>query len=248
MKIIDNYMSFRQWLENTSPLQASSKEEMLERYKKMSAAERQAVLDWAEEINKQGYARRLGTTNPILLFHGSPHKIEQFKLMPGKRSLGFMGAGYDVQNQGVFLSDSKPMAAFYGSNRAENPHQYTVYSVYVNADRVMDLTSVRKLPQALRKLGLDLLAAWEGRKTNLTNADIWWLLDKPEFIAQIKQLGFTGVKFREDKDVHKDIKKGWHYKGGANTYLIFDPSQIIIKDGRNDLIHDFDTLWKYSKV
>lgn len=249
-------MRFRAWLESLSLLSinnVSSKQEMIDRYKQMSEQDRKNFWENIEEINKKNYAKRLGTNNPILLYHGSPNsEIDEFQRTKGTRALGFMGATYDVDNQGIFFSDSKSYAHFFGQNRSDGEDRYvrnpTIYSAYVNADRVFDLTNVTKLPINLKKIGLQLINQYEGtNKKKLANFDVWWLLDQPFFIEKIKEMGFTGVKFKESYSIQKKVSKSYNISGPGNTYLIFDPKLILIKNNKNDLINNIDSLYEYLR-
>ena len=229
----------------------SSKEEMIKKYSQMSKQEKESLWQFIEEVNKKNYAKRLGTNNPVLLHHGSPNaEIDEFKLTKGKRSLGFMGATYDIDNQGIFFSDSKSYAHFFGQNRSQAQDRYVsnprIYDAYVNLDKVLDLTDHTKMPINLKKIGLQLLNKYEGtNKKKLANMDIWWLLDKPLFIEQIKEAGFTGVIFKEAHSIKKEVLKHYKVSGTGNTYLIFYPQLILIKNNKNDLIQDIDGLYKY---
>lgn len=252
-----NFYEFSLILENTateSPLASmingnfSSKQEMLDIYKQMSTQDRKVFEEHIEEINKKNYAIKLGTNNPALLYHGSPNdEINEFKPTKGKRSLGFMGAMYDVENQGIFFSDSKSYAHFFGQNRQDlKIKQPTVYSAYVNIDKILDLTNHTKLPPNLKKIGLQLINKYEGtNKKKLANFDVWWLLDQPLFVNQIKEMRFTGVKFKESHSIQKQVSKNYNISGPGNTYLIFNPQSILIKNNKNDLIKDIDGLYEY---
>lgn len=195
-----------------------------------------AIVQQVENINKEEYGKRLGTSNPTLLYHGSPQtKLEQLLPVKGRRSHGFMGAEYQVDNQGVFLTDSKQVATYFGKNRSDSG-EYGVYQAYVNLDKVLDIAN---LPSNIRSLGLKMVNAYDGtRKTRFARSDMWWLLDKSEFINAIKSLGFNSVRFRESIAIEKSA-------GNGNTYLVFNPKDIAIKSKQNDVIKDFDSLWNY---
>lgn len=237
-------MNFRAWFENHLPTAIAglrSKEEFLAFLKKSTPQDRQAITDWAEKINNEHYAKKVGTDKPTILYHGSPQdKIAQqgFQVTMGERSSGFMGASYSVQNQGIFMTDSKEMANFFGSNRSDGGRNYRVYTAYANLDHVFDTTA--GMPLQFRKLGLQLINDYYGKKkTKLAESDIWWLLDRPQFVDLIKKAGYAAVKFKEDYAIRKQSSKT------AFSYLVFDPSHLVVKSPSNDLLKDVDSIWNY---
>lgn len=241
-------MQFRKFLEQIDPLQslrqARSVQEMLAMYKNLSPEERKEVLNWINEINRQHYGKLLRTARPVLLHHGSPAKEigdEGLKLTQGNRSLGFMGAMYPVTNQGVFLTDSKPVAHYFGSNRSKYGRDYEVYDVYANLDHVLDASNANSLPLQLRKMGLEMVNKYEGTKKNrLAQGDIWWLLDKPEFVNAIKQLGYTAIKFLESRGIRKQAGDL-----GASTYMVLDPKDMVVVNNKNNAIKTVDDLFMH---
>ena len=239
-------LNFHQWLsEATVSVPAflqgiTTKEELIALIRSNRGLEK-PVTDWAEEINKQEYGRKLGTDNPVLLYHGSPqHDIHQtgFKLTKGRRSDGWLGADYEVDNQGVFMTDSPALAKFFGDNRAEYTNGATIYQAYTNLDRCLNATKPGALDLALRKLGLGLSNDYYGeKKKKLANRDIWWLLDRPDFVNAVKKMGYTAVKFKEDVATVRTVGE----KAG-NSYCVFDPSTMIIRHPKNNLIKTLDDL------
>jgi hypothetical protein len=237
-------MNFRVWLESQlpSPLDSfRSKDEFIAFLKKSSAADRQGILDWAEKINAANYAKKVGTNNPAVLYHGSPQdKIAKdgFQITMGQRSSGFMGATYSVQNQGIFMTDSKEMANYFGSNRSDGGRNFRVYTAYANLDHLFDVTL--GMPLQYRKLGLKLINDYYGKKkTKLAESDIWWLLDRPDFVNLIKQGGYNAVKFKEDYSIRKQSSKA------AFSYLVFDTAHLVVKSPQNDLLNSVDSIWEY---
>jgi len=237
-------LNFRLWLENQLPPPLDSfrtKDDFLAFLKKATKEDRQAILDWAEKINHEQYTKKLGTDRPVTLYHGSPQdKIahQGFQVTMGQRSSGFMGASYSVQNQGVFMTDSKEMANYFGSNRSDGGRNYRVYTAYANLDHVFDTT--KGMPLEFRKVGLKLINDYYGKKkTKLAESDIWWLLDRPEFVQLVKGAGYTAVKFKEDYAIRKQTSKA------AFSYLVFDPSHLVVKQPGNDMLRDVDSIWNY---
>jgi hypothetical protein len=221
-------LKFKLWIENIGNqiIQINSKEELISLYQKSNPETKKEILNWIEEnINKPIYGEKLGTNNPILLYHGSPQESiahQGLQITKGQRSRGFMGATYEVENHGIFMTDSKSMANYFGSNRSNYGRDYTVYEAYCNVDPVLDLS--KPITGQIKKIGLKLINQYSGSaKTKLAESDIWWLLDQSEFIELIKSLGYNSVKFKEDYSIRKAVDKG------SSTYLIFDPSRIMIK-------------------
>jgi len=196
------------------------------------------ISSWAEEINKKEYCKILGTFNPILLYHGSPHMgLNELKLEKGRRSGGFMGSTKHVDNLGVFLTDSISLAMYFGENRSDYGDR-KIYAAYCKIDNLLDSNS---MPPSLRKKGLDLINSYEGTlKHTLAQRDIWWLLDQLDFVNKIKELGFDSMRFKESLAIRKESKSF-----DAFTYFIMDPSNIVIKNKNNDIIKDFTSLWSY---
>ena len=168
----------------------------------------------------------------IKLYHGTPtsnaEKIMQGGLEVGEgRRSGFMGSEKTVMNQGVFLTDDKALAHYFGSNRADHPADYEVLTCYVDSSDVMDFESA---PRELVRLGLRIVNEYEGtKKTRLAIRDWWWLLDRPEFVEATRQHGYSGVRFRESTAINRAAGSA-----GGNTYLMFDPSGIKI-EGREGI-------------
>lgn len=163
------------------------------------------------------------------LYHGAPHEIiakirqDGFRITKGRRG-GFLGSIDIVDNLGIFLTDSKRLANFFGANRASSSANYEVIPVYVDVSGVLDSN---RAPVSIRRVGLKLLQDWYGKSyQSITHADWWWLLDRAPFVDAIKALGYTGVRFREDITVRREAKD---LKG--STYFIFDPSMIKLKPG-----------------
>tara|TARA_Y100000310_G_scaffold72876_1_gene69027 strand:+ start:2865 stop:3584 length:720 start_codon:yes stop_codon:yes gene_type:complete len=164
----------------------------------------------------------------IELYHGSPIQKAQnikdqgFELGEGQRT-GFMGSTKTVNNQGIFLTDNKPLANYFGSNRSTYGNDYEILTSYVDSTNIMDFNNA---PREIVKLGLQIINTYENtKKTRLAQRDWWWLLDQEEFISSIKQHGFTGVKFIESYAINRSAGSQ-----GGYSYLIFDPNTIKIKD------------------
>ena len=174
-------------------------------------------------------------TGWIELYHGAPPQNAKnihangFELTIGKRS-GFMGSTNIVDNQGIFLTDKKEMAHYFGDNRNnEYGVSHVVFTAHVDPKTI---TTFEQMSLRVRKLGADILEQWDGKKyRNIPQSYQWWLLDKPEFVEALKEEGFTGVKFRETIAVRRSANGGTE----ALTYLIFDPKDILlIRKAKNE--------------
>jgi len=180
----------------------------------------------------------------IELYHGTPHEVadliqkDGFRLTKGQRSLGFLGATYSVDNQGIFLTDSKPLAHYFGANRADGSANYRLLTCYVDATHILDAASP---PRDIVRLGLDLLARDGQKYTRIPIHRWWWLLDRPEFVDALKARGYTGVRFKEDTATRRAAGTM-----DGHTYFVFDPASIIIKgrDGINTVKDFYDWLIK----
>ncbi len=94
-----------------------------------------------------------------ILYHGSPHKIEKFKLTKGARSGGIFGYR-EVENLGVFLTDEKKIAKFFGDNRVDmgTTKSYSeIYTVFVHLGNILHFEN---LPPDIKKLGNYILNRW----------------------------------------------------------------------------------------
>lgn len=171
------------------------------------------------------------------LYHGTTEKIYEtimqdgFRLTQGRRAVGGMGATIIVNNQGIFLADSANLASFFGGNRSDN-NQHKVIKTQVDTSRIMDSSAA---DVKLRKLGLDLLSAYNGlSKTKLAIRDWWWLVDQSAFVEVIKQGGHTGVRFKEDTSVRRQANA---FDG--HTYCVFDLATIRIPEISGVSMQDF---------
>ncbi len=198
--------------------------------KSRTDAEKHEVLAYIKQLNSNGACK-----NGVLLYHGTPSKNAMdiynngFKIGKGRRS-GFMGSERIVDNKGIFLTNSKKMSNFFGNNRSERG-DYVLIKVCAKIKNVLDITNPLKIDKNLRKVGLELVNAYNGgTKTKLSGKDIWWLLDQSDFVDKIIELGYDSVKFKEDAGVVKMSGDPQSF-----TYLVFDPKQL-------NVIHNINTL------
>ena len=175
------------------------------------------------------------------LYHGAPDhhahdiKTNGFKLTTGERG-SFMGGVREVQNQGIFLTDSKAMAGYFGSNRSKYGNDYKTLPCYVDTSHVLDY---ERAPRSIVHLGLKILNEYHGSTlTKIPKGEWWWLLDEPEFVDALKGAGFTGVKFQEHIAIRREINQSFNGDATtAYTYLIFDPS--MVKQRKGISVEDF---------
>lgn len=171
------------------------------------------------------------------LYHGAPERpyksadrtlnvydeimANGFKLTQGRRSIGGMGALEVVDNLGIFLTDSKTLAHFFGDNRDDHGRG-RVITCKVDTSRLLESSKARG---TIVKLGCELVNQYNGTtKTRLAMRDWWWLVDRKPFVDAIKAEGYTGVRFQEDVAVRRSANA---FDG--HTYFIFDPTTIHIK-------------------
>lgn len=238
---------------NLSPLEARSKEEFNNLVRTMDQNERNSLIKFIEDINLQGYAQRLGTQNPVLLYHGSPQEAiakEGLRLGKGRRTsmvLPGLASEYEVENLGIFMTDDLGMAHYFGSNRSKLGHDYKVYQAYANLDHMVDI-SAGKFPRGLVKLGCQLLSQHYGQpKKNIAQSEVFWLLDQPEFISAIKQMGYTSVRFKEAQSTRRDANTKAHISSGT-TIMVLDPRLLVVKSQQNDTLKTLDDVWNHVQA
>jgi len=218
-----------------SILNSNSVEDLKKNLSYLSSQDKSNLIKAIEKIN---FESQKPNDNFILLYHGTPHEINDFKLTKGKRS-GFLGSEHEVDNLGIFMTDSLSMAHFFGSSRSSHPKDYRVYKAFVYLGKCLDANQT--IPVKVRKFGLDLVNKYEGtNKKTLAQSDIWWLLDRKSFVEGLKKEGYDSVKFKETKEVRKA-------GGDGNTYCIFDPKNIKIISSKNNKINNLEDLFNYAQ-
>ncbi len=206
---------------NTNGLKLDTFENFMDSLKYIPKEQLEELQAQLRDINKELMLPLHGLAK---LYHGTPTDIAQiidregYKLTMGQRG-GFMGAINHVMNKGIFLTDSKRLAIYYGSNRSKYGQDYKVLECYVDTTHILDCD---KAPLDIRKLGIELMFKWDGiKRTKIPVAEWWWLLDHDEFVNLIKGHGYTGVRFKEDKAMRKQADDVM-----AHTIMIFNPSDI----------------------
>jgi len=198
-------------------------------------------------MNEPGYAARLGTDAPVLLYHGSPlMDLDTQGLRPakGRRSLGFLGAVKEVENLAVFLTDSRRLAELYAQNRSDR-HEYRVYEVYANLDHLLDMTDVRRLPTSLKKLGASAAQAWRGGSKTVRQSEAWWVLDQPEFVAELLRLGYTSAVLFEEARTVRELAQGRKFAVRPRTYAVFSPEHVVVRSPIMDAVRTRDDLRRW---
>lgn len=191
----------------------------------------------SDKFEKLRAEKRAPIENKTTLFHGTTTKRKDnilengFQNTEGERS-GFMGATYKVENQGVFLTDNKELARFFGNNRANGAWDTHILECYVDVSNVLDAGNP---PREVVKAGLKIINDYNGtQNTRIPKREWWWLMDQPEFVEIVKNMGFTGIKFQESPLTLKEVGSP-----SGNTFLIFNPSSITLKQNVTFTVNDF---------
>jgi hypothetical protein len=208
--------------------------------KSLSKIPREQLMQLSGVLDQMREKIRKPHAGYIELYHGAPQKHAEdirkngFKITKGKRSGGITGLEYEeeVDNQGIFLTDSKPMAQFFGSNRSDYENDWKMFTCYVDSTKIV---SSDNMALDIKRVGLRLINDYNGSKLkSIADRDWFWLLDQTEIVNMIKNKGYTGVQFREGAATKRlaGVKDG-------HTYLIFDPASIQIKERDGMTIKDF---------
>ena len=166
-----------------------------------------------------------------ILYHGTSKKIKQdilnsgFKLTTGKRS-GTFGAVREVENLGIFLTNSRELAWGFAENRFDRQDS-AIIKVQVNTSNFLNMMSWNKtIDKDIKKKGQELILAYYGvKKTKPGVEQYWWLLDQKDFVNLIKQKGFDGVIIEESKTVKRNLGVSGQ---DIKTYFVIDPKLIKI--------------------
>jgi len=200
----------------------------------MSRIPRERVVVLNNEFVKRREQHDAQYSSLTKLYHGAPERSrvgdryldihgeivrDGFKLTKGRRTIGL--GDYLVDNLGIFLSDSKSIAQFFGDNRDDHGRG-RVIECRVDTRRLYD-SSVAK--GEIAAVGLSLINEYKGTtKTKLALRDWWWLVDQPELVNMVQQTGFTGILFKETTGVRRAANS---FDG--HTFFIFDPKSIHIE-------------------
>lgn len=128
----------------------------------------------------------------------------------------------EIDNLGIFLTDNKRLAEFFGQNRAEgikNTSRFELYTLLVDTGRILYMDN---LPSQQKRLANELLYNYHGSRQRLSPQNYWWLLDKPEFIDSIRKK-YDTVVFNEKPKIMK--MAGVNY---GKTFFVMNPDRIEI--------------------
>ena len=193
--------------------------------------ELQRQLDIEIEKQKEKYKESIAAF-PKVLYHGTTIEIansiaeEGFKITEGLRA-GILGSNVSVQNQAIFLSDTKDLATSFGKNRTSSGRQYVVLEVRSSINNTLDMTKwSASIPLSLRRLMLSELSEWEGERiTRPRQEDFHWFLDQESIVSEIKKMGYDSVKFSESTSTKKSFGLP---KDSGYTYAVFDPAKLEV--------------------
>jgi hypothetical protein len=204
----------------------------LKRVPREQVSELQKILtDMQRKLRQphEGYAE---------LYHGTPNNIADiiikngFRLTQGRRG-GFMGLTNHVDNQGIFLTDQKSLAHYFGSNRSDgHPGDYRLITCYTDISHVL---RIDQAPRPIIRFGLKMINDYNGTNVRkIAQQQWWWLLDQKPFVDALKAAGYTGAKFQEAAPIRRASQSP-----DAHTFLIFDPTTIKIAELTKITIEDF---------
>ena len=167
----------------------------------------------------------------ITLYHGAPIpavesiKNAGFQLKKGRRQ-GFMGLTKEVNNLAIFLSDGKALAKAFGDNRSDY-NNAGVLEVKAKLQHILDMkTWGKQIPLSLRRLMLKSLSDYEEQEIRKPKQeDMFWLIDQPEIVNEIRKLGFDSVVFSESTATKKAFGLN---KSAGDTYAVFDTSRLVV--------------------
>jgi hypothetical protein len=172
------------------------------------------------------------------LYHGTTNQFADiiaksgFVLTQGRRG-GFMGLTTYVENQGIFLTDTKSLAHYFGSNRSDgHPGDYRLITCYTDVSHVMQIGQASR---PIVRLGLKLINDYNGTNVRkIAEREWWWLLDQKAFVAALRAAGFSGAQFKEAAPIRRASQSP-----DAHTVLIFDPTAIKIAQLTKITIENF---------
>ena len=197
-----------------------------EQLQKLSPEDRLRLQD---ELNAMDDALAASLAGRMRLYHGTQRDIAEgirargFARTKGKRS-GFMGATYEVENQGIFLTENRALAEAFGRNRSDYGKGTEVLEVFADVRNPLDMTVWSKVPKPLRVLGERLVSGRYGQKKP-KQEDMFWLIDQPEFMDAVRASGYDAVRFYEGAATVKSLGLG---RKGEVTLVVLDPSRLQV--------------------
>ena len=186
-----------------------------------------------DEVNRVNDEYRNSFEGAVTLYHGTSPDVADlirqggFQLTKGLRTGGFLSAEYEVDNQAIFLSEDKGLARGYGGNRSDFEADVQVLEVRANISNTLDMTQWGKqIPLDLRKFMLQALSNYEGKKISRpTQSDMFWFVDQPEIVEEIKAAGYDSIRFAESTATKKSLGLD---KTAGDTIAVFDPSRLSV--------------------
>ncbi len=171
--------------------------------------------------------------NPLVVYHGGSTRDKYFTFAPhkAKRSLGFMGAQYDVDVNTYFFSESIYMARAFAENRAEHRGDAWIHKVYLSVQNPLNLTGdYQKSVKLIKETGSEYWG--EGDKGTL-----WKVFDRPKSVQSLMDFGYDGAVIF-DTDAARSFKLLRTDPKSKITWCAFHPNQIksaTINDGSYDV-------------
>jgi len=208
--------------------------------KEQSRDVKEQLLVEIKKFNQQYY----DDFSKLQLYHGTPTSVSSLKLTQGTRS-GFLGADMLVDNQAVFLSDSKDVARAYGDNRSTGRGS-ELLKVRAAIANTLSMDSIKNVE--LKRMALDFLEKYDGNKrTTIPKSSYFMLLDHKPFVDKVKALGYDSVSFTEQRHSLKAI--GVHKDNfSAKTFAVFNPEQLLVQTKQNDPIQKLEDVFRLAQA
>ena len=181
-------------------------------------------LKW---FGKSKIVDKLG--NPMVLYHGTIKKFDEFSSTESLRSNSFIGSISTVKSNVFFFTTKKDIAMSYAENRREYYElpfdSRNIIDVFLSIKNPIDLTKIEIANNKLTKAGIDIgeeIGIYDDSKgvplidlinrEELELTDLWKLFDIPDVVEKLKKAGYDGSII---KDTWDDI-----------SYVVFSPTQI----------------------
>jgi len=194
-----------------------------------------SVFEEKSDLNQNfwkwfGDSKMVENGNPIVFYHGTIHKFDEFQNISSIRSNHFLGTTREVKSLAFFFTRVKSVAMSYAEDRREY-HKKTfedrnIIDVYLRMENPMWLTEIEESEKLLNSVGVNIgeelgsyddskyvpfsqLSKWE----EVQLADLWQLFDDNQsVIDRIRKGGYDGAVIRDTWD---DF-----------SYIVFEPNQI----------------------
>lgn len=153
---------------------------------------------------------------PLVVYHGSPNKFENFVIGEGKRGLAY--------GKGIYFSRNKIMVeTVYGNN---------VYSVYLNMKNPFfdNEDNKIKMKELFGKLGEEYKEGYTISK--ITNKNESQTYKSEEITKALQEMGYDGVIYGYDNNPKHGIE-----------YIVFNPNQIKSVYNRGTFSPESDNIY-----